>query len=151
MNLFEKRNSIAKYCPEINDFWDKEKNGKITPEQISHASIKKIFLKCNLGHEWEMVARDFCSRPYCPYCSGHKAWPGFNDLFTTNPELKSFWANENKIDPTKIKKGCNKEAYWVCPTCNFKWSLRIQDMVKRKNKCHQCKNGLNNEGTENAK
>ncbi|MCR5553750.1 MAG: zinc-ribbon domain-containing protein, partial [bacterium] len=68
----EKENSIAKYCPQIKNFWDYEKNGKITPEQISHGSEKKIFLKCPNGHEWSTKANYFCKYTWCPYCSGRK-------------------------------------------------------------------------------
>ena len=34
MNLSEKEKLLASYCPEIEKYWNKEKNGKITPEQI---------------------------------------------------------------------------------------------------------------------
>lgn len=50
MNLSEKENSIANYCPNIEEYWDYEKNGIIKPEQISHASVKRIYLKCSKGH-----------------------------------------------------------------------------------------------------
>lgn len=40
IELSEKNNSVASYCPEILRFWDYNKNGKITPEQIPHSSMK---------------------------------------------------------------------------------------------------------------
>lgn len=97
MNLSEKENSLANYCPNIEDYWNYEKNGIIKPEQISHASEKKIYLKCQKGHNWMTKAVCFVLRPYCPYCYGRKVWPGFNDLFTTNPELKELWSPNNTI------------------------------------------------------
>lgn len=130
INLSEKENSIASVCPEILKYWDYDKNGKITPEQITHASMKKIHLKCGIGHEWESVVSNFASRPRCPYCSGRKVWPGFNDLFTTNPELIPFWSKNNTIDPTMIKNGCNSKALWVCPNCGGEYDMKVSDKVK---------------------
>ena len=125
MNLSEKKNSISNYCPNIKDFWNYEKNGIIKPEQISHASEKKIFLRCPKGHEWVSLAKNFVLRPYCPYCNGRKVFPGFNDLFTTNPELKLLWCKKNTVDPTKIKKGCNSKVLWLCPDCGYEYDMTV--------------------------
>ncbi len=125
MNLSEKNNSIANYCPRIKEFWDYKKNGIIRPDQISHASEKKIFLRCSKGHEWESLAKDFVLRPYCPYCNGRKVMPGFNDLFTTNPELKPLWSKKNTIDPTRIRKGCNSKVLWFCPDCGYEYDMTV--------------------------
>ena len=137
MNLSEKKNSLASYCPEIKNFWHKEKNGKITPEQIPHASFKKIFLKCEKGHEWETTASYFSKNPWCPYCSGRKVWTGYNDLFTTNPELIPYWSKNNTIDPRKIKKGSNSNALWYCPTCKAEYNMRVIDKAKGRG-CPYC-------------
>lgn len=136
MNLSEKENSIANYCPNIEEYWDYEKNGIIKPEQISHASVKKIYLKCSKGHNWVAKAGDFVLRPYCPYCEGRRVWPGFNDLFTTNPELKSIWSKNNTIDPRTIKKGCNKKALWICQKCRNEYEMAINH--KRGKLCPKC-------------
>ena len=130
IELSEKNNSVASYCPEILRFWDYDKNEKITPEQISHASMKKVFLRCEKGHEWEAVISNFTSSPWCPYCSGRKAFPGFNDLFTTNPELIPYWSKNNTIDPTRIKSGCNSKALWYCPQCGGEYSMKVVEKVK---------------------
>jgi len=136
MNLSEKENSVANYCPNIEEYWDYEKNGIIKPEQISHASVKKIYLKCSKGHNWVAKAGDFVLRPYCPYCEGRRVWPGFNDLFTTNPELKSIWSKNNTIDPRTIKKGCNKKALWICQKCGNEYEMAINH--KRGKLCPKC-------------
>ena len=128
MNLSEKENSLASYCPEIEKYWNKEKNGKITPEQISHSSEKEIYLKCpKCNTEWKMLAKDFYLRPYCPYCYGRKVKTGYNDLFTTNPELKKIWSKNNSLDPRKLSSGCNFPALWHCENCNGEYEMVIND------------------------
>ena len=130
IDLSDKENSIASYCPEIKKYWDYEKNGKITPEQISHASMKKAYFKCENGHEWEAMISNFSTHPWCPYCSGRKVLSGFNDLFTTNPELKQFWSHNNTLDPTKIKRGCNSKVLWYCPECGGEYDMQVNQKVK---------------------
>ena len=137
INLSEKENSIASYRPEIKRFWDYDKNGKITPEQITHSSMKKAFFKCEVGHEWEAVVSNFASHPWCPYCSGRKVLPGFNDLFTTNPELIPLWSKSNIIDPTRIKSGSSKKALWYCPNCHGEYEMIIRDKASGRG-CPYC-------------
>ena len=136
MNLSEKENSLANYCPNIEEYWDYEKNGIIKPEQISHASEKKIYLKCQKGHSWIAKAGNFVLRPYCPYCDGRKVWAGFNDLFTTNPELKSLWSKNNTVDPKTIKKGSNKKVLWICEKCGKEYEMTVNN--KGGKLCPQC-------------
>ncbi len=137
ITLSEKENSIASYCSEIVQYWDYEKNGKMIPEQISHASVKKAFFKCEAGHEWDEVISNFALHPCCQYCTGRRALPGFNDLFTTNPELIPHWSKNNAIDPTKIKRGSNNKALWYCPVCGGEYDMIVQDKAKGRG-CPYC-------------
>lgn len=137
MNLSEKENSIANYCPDIKKYWDDNKNGKIQPEQISHGSEKKVFLKCEKGHEWEKTVCNISSTIKCPYCFGRKVLTGYNDLFTTNPELIPLWSPNNTLDPKTLKKGSNKKALWICEKCNKEYEMKINN--KRTGKlCPEC-------------
>lgn len=140
MNLSEKKNSLANYCPNIEEYWDYEKNGIIRPEQISHASEKKIYLKCSQGHTWISKAGDFVLRPYCPYCSGRKVWPGFNDLVTTHPEIAKEWNYEKNgyLKPIEVKAGSNKKVWWKCSK-GHEWQAVINTRTQGYQKCKKCK------------
>ncbi|MDY5058894.1 MAG: zinc-ribbon domain-containing protein [Bacilli bacterium] len=141
MNLSEKENSIANYCPNIDEYWDKEKNGIIKPEQISHASEKIIYLKCSKGHEWETLAKNFVLRPYCPYCDGRKVLTGYNDLATTHPEIANEWNKEKNGDlkPTDVKSGSNREVWWKCEK-GHEWKAKINIRADGYKKCPICNN-----------
>ncbi|MDO4996576.1 MAG: zinc-ribbon domain-containing protein [Bacilli bacterium] len=140
MNLSEKKNSLANYCPNIEEYWDYEKNGIIRPEQISHASEKKIYLKCSQGHTWISKAGDFVLRPYCPYCSGRKVWSGFNDLVTTHPEIAKEWNYEKNghLKPIEVKAGSNKKVWWKCSK-GHEWQAVINTRTQGYQKCKKCK------------
>ena len=155
MNLTEKNNSIAIKAPDIKKYWNYDKNGKITPEQISHSSKKRLFFKCSNGHEWESSAHNFYTSPGCPICSGFTTLKGYNDLFTTNPELKSQWSIKNTIDPTTIRKGSNKKVWWICPTCKNEYDMIVQAKALGR-ACPYCSNnrikkGYNDLATTNPK
>lgn len=139
MKLYEKNNSIAKHSPEIYSYWNYEKNGIIKPEQISHASVKQFWLKCSLGHEWQMDAHKFSTSPKCPFCSDFRTWTGFNDLFTTNPELKDYWSNNNVLNPLELRKGCNFVALWICSKCGYEYEMKISEKTRGRG-CPYCSN-----------
>ena len=47
----------------------------------------------------------------CPFCSGHRVFPGFNDLATTNPALA---AQAVGWDPSSCMEGLNEKRRWCC-------------------------------------
>ena len=140
MNLSEKENSIANYCPDIKKYWDYDKNGKITPEQISHGSEKKVFLKCDLGHRWEKTVSNIKKSLKCPYCFGRKVLSGFNDLKTTNPEVAIEWNYKRNGDlkPTDVKAGSNKMVWWKCEK-GHEWEAKINTRTSGYRKCPYCR------------
>ena len=141
MNLSEKENSIASCCPEIIQYWDYEKNGKITPEQISHASVKKAFFKCKAGHEWEAIVSNFASHPWCPYCSGHRVLKEYNDLATLFPEIALDWDFEKNtsLKPDEVTKGSSKKVWWKCHVCGYEWKTSICSRTGKNNTgCPHC-------------
>jgi hypothetical protein len=83
----EKANSIAVKCPDSIKLWNTNKNGVLRPEHFSYRSNKRVWWQCEKGHEWIAPPADIFSGKRCPYCSGHRTLPGFNDLATTHPWL----------------------------------------------------------------
>lgn len=140
MNLYEKENSIYISIPEIKKYWDKTRNGLITPEQISHGSAKKIYLICpTCGYKWSKKAHDIKKSLSCPKCSDIVTVKGHNDLFSTNPELKKIWSKNNKIDPTTVRKGSNKKVLWVCNNCGNEYEMMIINKTNGRG-CPYCSN-----------
>jgi len=46
-------NDLASYDKELSKQWNYEKNGNLTPQMIYKLSSKKVWWKCDKGHEWE--------------------------------------------------------------------------------------------------
>ena len=71
---------------------------------------------------------------------------GVNDLQSQRPDIaKEFDVEKNGITPDKVFLRSNKEYYWICstPGCGWKWSARVNNMVRAKNPgCPVCKNKI---------
>lgn len=70
-----KHNSLEYNCPEnILKEWDYDKNKPLTPKDLTYHSLKKVWWKCQKGHEWlTRVKYRTVNNSSCPYCRNLKA------------------------------------------------------------------------------
>ena len=71
--------------------WNFEKNKDLDPSTLLSGSNKKVWWKCEKGHEWEAVVSSRYNGAGCPYCSNRLVLTGYNDLKTINYELSEDW------------------------------------------------------------
>jgi len=102
--------------PDLAAQWHPEKNGKLTPQQIMPGSEKKVWWQCERGHPYQSAVCSRVDGTGCPYCTGKKAWPGFNDLATLFPHLASQWHDtlNGPLTPRDVTKGSHKAVWWEC-------------------------------------
>ena len=105
------------------------------PTTIMAGSDKVVEWKCPKNHIWKVRAAARKAGGKCPICLGQRVLVGYNDLFTTHPDIA---LEAYKWDPSKITAGsglkrkfkCNKGHIWStvvghrtsknptgCPTC----------------------------------
>jgi hypothetical protein len=127
----EKENSILFSNPELVIEWNYEKNGNLKPEHFTANSGKKVWWKCDKGHEWEATVRGRNKGHGCPYCSGQKVLKGYNDLQTSNPNLANEWNHQKNIDlkPDMISANSGKKVWWKCDK-GHEWQAVIYNMNK---------------------
>lgn len=114
--------------------WDYELNFPYTPENFKIHSNKKVNWICKKGHSYIARIDSRVAGTGCPYCSNKKTLKGFNDLFTTNPELKNDWLfDKNKnVNPEQLTYGSDKKVWWKCHICNCVWEAKVYDRSKGK-------------------
>ncbi len=114
IDFYEKQKSLTD--ERLIREWNYEKNGNLKPEHVTTNSGRKVWWRCEKGHEWQAIVNDRCRGDSCPYCSGHRVLKGFNDIFTTNPELKKLWDFDKNIaiDPYSLSKGSSAKVWWRC-------------------------------------
>ena len=96
--------------------WNKNTELGLNPHDTPCCSAKKVWWKCEKGHEW--LAK-VANRKYgcnCPICSGKQAAVGWNDLASLYPHLATEWhpTNNGELTPKDITAGSNKRVWWLC-------------------------------------
>ena len=125
--------------PEAAKSWHPTKNKSLRPEMFSENSNVKVWWICDKGHEWKTSITVRSRGQGCPYCSGKKVLPGFNDLATTYPEIATEWdceKNNNKT-PQMFTGGSGAKAWWKC-SCGHSWEAKINNRTINHRGCPYC-------------
>ena len=104
-------------------------------------TIKVKCLKCT--GEWEPIAYSLLTDRGCPYCcsSPKKILIGFNDMWTTNPELAKLLANPE--DGYKYTQFSHKKVDWKCLDCGYIIKNKnINDISTGMLSCPKCGDGI---------
>ena len=65
-------NDLATTNPLLASEWNYDKNMPLTHKEITKGSNKKVWWKCEKGHEWEATINDKNRGTRCPVCSKNK-------------------------------------------------------------------------------
>lgn len=136
-------NDFATTHPELARDWDYNKNN-LTPQDITFGSNKKFWWLCDLEHSYERKVKDKVKYSSCPYCSGSRVLPGFNDVATTHPEIIfQLWDfDKNKdIYPSSYTKGSKKIVWWKCKK-GHSYQLKIHSRTLYGFGCKVCSSNL---------
>ena len=148
MQLNRKENSLAFLYPEISKEWNRERNGRITPEYVNAHTHRKYWWRCPCGHEYEMVVKHRVEKQtQCPICSSHRVLEGFNDLAFKRPDIAKLWDYENngELIPTQVMEYSNKKAWWKCEK-GHSYQRTISQQTTRPVSCPVCKMQVLQEG-----
>ena len=63
---------LATLNPELANEWNYEKNGDLKPKDVTANSGKKVWWKCDKGHEWQATIASRNSGNGCPICYNEK-------------------------------------------------------------------------------
>ena len=130
-------NDLYTINPELAFEWAKNRNGDLTPLDISAGSNKKVWWKCSEGHEWMATVNDRNRGKGCPTCANRRIVKGYNDLKTINPKLAKEWNfKRNKLRPTQVSSNSNKKVWWKCSQ-GHEWMATVNDR-NRGSGCPQC-------------
>ena len=102
--------------PVLASQWHPNKNGALTPQDVTTSSNKFVWWICEKGHEWNAMVYDRTNGCGCPICSGHKVLAGYNDLATVNIQLASEWhpTKNDNLNPQDVTIGSDKKVWWQC-------------------------------------
>ncbi len=108
--------SFASAHPELLSEWDSA-NTDCQPEKISYGSNRKVSWIGKCGHVWTATIKNRSNGSGCPFCSGNRVLPGFNDLQSQYPELAKEWSKKNEeLSPSEVTVKANRKVWWECST-----------------------------------
>ena len=144
--------SLAVCRPDLAAEWDYERNGNLTPNDISKSSSKRVWWVCPNGHHYQSTVynRGSTHNTSCPICSGRKVID--STKLSGNRHLMEFLDLERNqgIDVNKTSILSKRQFFWRCPESLFdenkqhhRWKCSIHDMASLYNyECPFCSNLL---------
>lgn len=119
--------------------WDESRNFPLTPDAVSYGSKKKVWWKCENGHSWQTTVHVRSEGSGCPYCTGRKVLPGFNDLGTLYPDVAAQWDREKNgsLSPRDVSTGSKIRIWWRCPE-GHSWQSPVASRTAWGHGCPVC-------------
>lgn len=134
-------NDLASNYPTVAKEWHPTKNGNLTPAQVVAKSERRVWWRCERGHEWQAAIYSRVEGKRCPVCSGKTIISGENDLASFAPNLAAQWLQEKNGDlkPQQVSAYSNKSVWWKCDL-GHEWKSRISSRTFNNSGCPYCSN-----------
>ena len=133
-------NDLAALYPEVAAQWHPEKNGALTPDGVTAGSQRRVWWRCEKGHEWQarVSARTYGGTG-CPVCAGKQVAGGENDLATLCPGIAGEWhPNRNgPLTPQGVTPYSNRKVWWLCPR-GHEYQAIIATRTSHQSGCPYC-------------
>jgi len=137
--------TLADYCERAGRVgllrqWNSEKNGALSPGTVSCGSGRKVWWRCEKGHEWQAsVCARVRANTGCPVCAGKRAVAGENDLASAFPAVAAEWhpTKNLPLTPGDVVAGSNRTVWWQCAK-GHEWRARIADRTHAGSGCPVC-------------
>ena len=133
-------NDLASVFPELAKQWHPSRNGTLRPEQVVPGTHRKVWWRCEKGHEWQAsVASRASGGSGCPVCSGKQVLPGDNDLASIVPGIAAQWHPEKNgpLIPSQVTVSSNRKVWWRCEK-GHTYAATISARVFRGSGCPYC-------------
>lgn len=123
-------NCLAKRSPQVAKEWHTLKNGELTPFEVTPSSSKKVWWKCNQGHEWKAIIGSRTKGTGCPFCAGKYPSKDYS-LSTLKPLLVKEWhpTKNGTLKPEDVTPFSEKKVWWKCNK-GHEWQAMISNRAK---------------------
>jgi len=136
-------NSLADLYPELAKQWNYEKNGELSPYDVTTGSSRQLWWVCpETGKTWKASPKYRVKSGHCksPYMTGKRVLKGYNDLGTFYPEICKEFSSKNDFSPYEVVAHSKKRAKWICNTCSHEWEAVIDNRTTNGSGCPHCFN-----------
>ena len=132
-------NDLATRFPQLAGQWHPTKNGGLTPEQIPPGTSRKVWWRCEKGHEWRATVASRTCGSGCPVCAGKKVIAGENDLASQFPAIAAQWhpSKNETLTPQQVTSSSNRKVWWRCEK-GHEYQAVIEARAMRGSGCPYC-------------
>lgn len=132
-------NDLKTVAPDIAKQWS-SKNKGVSPQDVTKHSCRKVWWKCDKGHEWQATIGSRTIGNGCPVCAKDPIIKGVNDLATTHPDILKKWSDKNTdVTPSKIGINYKKQVWWKCEVCGADYKAQPKTVLSIKGPgCKNC-------------
>lgn len=131
------RQMLYDYCMEFGRSellkqWNPDRNGTLTPQNVTYGSKRKVWWRCSKGHIWQAsVYTRTGGEKGCPYCAGLRVSPGENDLASNRPDIAAQWhpTKNGSYTPADVSMGSHKAVWWICAK-GHEWRALVKSRVE---------------------
>ena len=119
-------NCLEALYPEVSSGWHPTSNGDLTPRDVVTGSEKRVWWKCNQGHEWRAKIVSRTQGVGCPYCDKRLASAEHN-LRTVAPQVADEWhpTRNEGLAPEEVLPSSHRKAWWQCSARQHEWEATI--------------------------
>lgn len=118
--------------PSLVGLWHPTKNLPLTPDSLTSRSNRRVWWRCEKGHEWQGSVNNLRSLPppkRCPFCND-RAVCADNSLQARYPELAREWDERNlPLTPDKVLYCSGKRCWWRRGA--FVWQATIKERLRK--------------------
>lgn len=133
-------NNLLEVSPGLASEWDHEANGRLTPDQVTPNSARKVVWCCSTcGCRWTArVADRSAGMKACPDCADKQAREA--SLARTHPDVSSEWHPERngELGPFDVPASTTTTVWWRCSACSHEWEASIRRRATAGAGCPVC-------------
>lgn len=132
-------NDLAARYPHVAAQWHPTRNGALKPSQVVCGTNRKVWWRCDQGHEWQAAVSSRTAGRGCPVCAGKTVLPGYNDLAALCPKLTCQWCFDKNgtLRPNQISPYSSKRVWWRCKL-GHEWCASIASRTAADSGCPYC-------------
>lgn len=134
-------NDLASLYPDIARQWHPTKNGALTPTDVVPGTRRKVWWRCEKGHDYQASVASRVNGSGCPICAGKVVVPGDNDLASQYPDIARQWhpTKNGALTPEHVAPASNRKVWWRCEK-DHDYQAVIASRTQRGGGCPYCAN-----------
>ena len=132
-------NDLAAVYPDIARQWHPTKNGDLLPCDVMAGTRRKVWWRCDKGHEWQAAVVSRMHHTGCPVCAGKVIVQGENDMASAFPELAVQWhpTKNGDLRADGVSVCSNRRVWWCCPE-GHEYVAPVSHRTTRGDGCPYC-------------